>query len=808
MSNPTLEAALDYHRRGLKVVRTRGKRPVDDAWQQRPTAEVDLATWYRNGQEFNVGVQWGACSRNYVDVDLDCLAATAVADHLLPVTGWVFGRPAHPRSHRIYRVPVIGESIKLKDPVTEKTQIELRGENLQTVVPPSKHETTGEAISWETFGEPAAAAYDDLARAVHRVGAACLVARYLWPHEEGGRHDVALALGGALAHTGYPLEDAQRLVEAVAHAVKDEEAADRRKAVETSYECVAAGETCTGWPTLRRRFPDKGAVLDKVAEWLGLDAASAVEPPLPESRPWPEPLAEEAFHGLVGEAVRLLEPASEADPAALLVQLLVGFGSMVGRTAYFVVEADKHYANEYAVLVGRTSKGRKGTSWGRTLATLTEADPKWAERRVASGLSSGEGLIWEVRDPITKMERVKGEGGSVSYEEVEVDPGVEDKRLLVHEAEFPGVLRLIERIGNSLSAVLRTAWDTGTLRSMVKHSPARATGAHISLIGHATVEELTRYLTRTEMANGFGNRHLFVCVQRSKQLPEGRSVDAAALAGLRCRFAGALTFARAQGEMARDQEARAVWAEVYGELSEGQPGLAGALLARAEAHVMRLAMLYALLDLSSAIGAEHLLAALALWQYAEQSVRYAFGDGLGDPLADDLLRLLRGSPEGLTRNELMDYFRRNQSSDRIGRALALLLEHRLVRREQQTTGGRPAERWLAVTGTRTFSRLSRLSRTPGAEETGVLERARRVFEGLRTREKGPPEPANPSSEMSQEYEINEINEKCPPSADASDANQTPPASRQEYEINEKSPPDDTPAEPPVTPTLGPGEEFI
>src|SRR5262245_43077054 len=43
--------------------------------------------------------------------------------------------------------------------------------------------------------------------------------------------------------------------------------------------------------------------------------------PLPESSPdWPAPPAVEAFHGLAGNIVRTLEPHSEADPVALLVQ--------------------------------------------------------------------------------------------------------------------------------------------------------------------------------------------------------------------------------------------------------------------------------------------------------------------------------------------------------------------------------------------------------------------------------------------------------------------------------------------------------
>jgi hypothetical protein len=89
-------------------------------------------------------------------------------------------------------------------------------------------------------------------------------------------------------------------------------------------------------------------------------------------------------------------------------------------------------------------------------------------------------------------------------------------------------------------------------------------------------------------------------------------------------------------------------------------------------------------------------AALALWEYAQQSVRYVFGDSLGSPLADDLLRLLRASPDGLTRNSIMDHFGRHQSSAKISQALALLAENGLARMDLQNTGGRPAERWFGV----------------------------------------------------------------------------------------------------------------
>jgi hypothetical protein len=45
--------------------------------------------------------------------------------------------------------------------------------------------------------------------------------------------------------------------------------------------------------------------------------------------PWPK-LDPAALHGLAGDAVRLLEPHTEADPAGLLVCLLAAFGNAVG----------------------------------------------------------------------------------------------------------------------------------------------------------------------------------------------------------------------------------------------------------------------------------------------------------------------------------------------------------------------------------------------------------------------------------------------------------------------------------------------
>jgi DNA-binding transcriptional ArsR family regulator len=232
---------------------------------------------------------------------------------------------------------------------------------------------------------------------------------------------------------------------------------------------------------------------------------------------------------------------------------------------------------------------------------------------------------------------------------------------------------------------------------MTKNSPAVATGAHISIIGHITKLELLRNLTSTEAANGFGNRFLWCCVKRSKFLPEGGTADDLDFDSQIRDLTAAVQFARETQEICRDDEARQMWADVYPQLSEGKPGLLGAMIARAEAQTMRLACLYALLDRSSVIRADHLLAAVALWTYCEDSARWIFGDVLGDPVADEILRSLRRSPKGMTRTEIARLFSNHREKQELARALALLLEEGLVSYEKESTGGRPGERWRATT---------------------------------------------------------------------------------------------------------------
>lgn len=256
----------------------------------------------------------------------------------------------------------------------------------------------------------------------------------------------------------------------------------------------------------------------------------------------------------------------------------------------------------------------------------------------------------------------------------------------------------MKRDANILSTVMREAWDNEALQTLTKNSPMKVTGSHVSIIGHITKIELTRHLTETDMANGLANRFIFVMVKRSKQLPFGGDLSDEKLSPLAKRLAKAIKFGKTAGEIGWSEGARELWIKVYGELSEGKPGLCGAVTSRAEAQVVRMAVLYAVMNLSKTIEEEHLEAALALWQYADESAQYIFGNATGDPMADAISAALKDAgSEGLTRTEIIrGVFKRNKSAESIDRALLLLKSTGQARKETKPTGGRPEERWFWV----------------------------------------------------------------------------------------------------------------
>lgn len=427
-----------------------------------------------------------------------------------------------------------------------------------------------------------------------------------------------------------------------------------------------------------------------------------VEPDQPdiENVPdWPSPLGAVAYPGVVGKLLDVIEPETEADRVALLAHLLVAFGSCINRSAYFPVGGTWHHTNLFALCVGPTAKGRKGTAWGEIRRVFREIDETWAVKRcVGGGLVSGEGLIFHVRDPLTE-----DKNGTV----VTTDAGETDKRLCVVDAEYSATLKAMSRETNTLSPILRTAWETGDLATLAKNSPCRATSAHVSIMGHVSKEELLKLTTANDVANGYLNRHLLFMVKRSKELPRGGTVDRILWDSYQGHLRGAVAFARTVGEMSFSHAAGEQWDAGYHDLSaEGPGGLLGAVLGRAEAQVLRLSMIYALLAKSRAIEPEHLDAAVEVWRYCAESGAFIFGNRLGDPDADKLYGLLlAANGTGRSVTDLSNALGRNMAADRMRAALLRLNEQGRAHQTMVKTTGRPRQMWWA----------NRLARRPERE---------------------------------------------------------------------------------------------
>lgn len=342
--------------------------------------------------------------------------------------------------------------------------------------------------------------------------------------------------------------------------------------------------------------------------------------------PWPDPPDDAVYYGLVGELVRALDPHTEADPVGVLVSLLAGVGNAIGRGPHLILDHARHALTIWPVLVGPTGTGRKGTALAAAGSILSRTLPQWWDRR-EGGLSTGEGVIYRVRDATVMREAQKDKrtGEVLGYQELITDQGVEDKRLFVIESEFASVLQVMGRDRSTLGAVLRNAWDGSPLGTMTRTSALRATGHHIAIAGHITAEELRGLLAERDALSGFGNRFIWVCVRRSKLLPLGGAEDDNELLALADVLRQTIEAARAIGRITMNSQAVAAWVEIYGSLATDEPGVIGGLLSRSEATIQRLAAIYAALDASPQITHRHLEAALALWKYVESSIRHVFG---------------------------------------------------------------------------------------------------------------------------------------------------------------------------------------
>ena len=674
-----LDAALAYAARGWAVhpIRSRAKEPASAHGFKDATVDPALIrSWFENSPHLNVGIATGQASGIWV---LDCDEGSA--DTLLD---WEKDRGGLPDTPLV-RTGRGGRQVYFLNPpglvipsrVKFAHGIDTRGDGGYVVAPPS---VTEKAYTWLREGDPVEAP-SWLIDLVHNRQA-----------EPTGLLDEIAIQSSTLAdapgaQAGERHATACRLV-GCEIARGTDPAAILNAALAWASRCQPPMpvDEITG---IVGRLVTK----EKLKPAAGPENLEDLE--LPPAEPWPATPTIALRHGIVGELLDRLTPATEADPVALLATFLTAFGNAAGRGPHALVSgATRHGVNIFTGIVGRSGKGRKGSGLDLALMPLRAADPAWAADRIVSGLASGEGVVHAIRDPITRTEPIREGKEIVDYAPVVVDGGVEDKRLLVVESELGAALRACRREQSTLSPMLRLAWDGSKLKTLSKNSPETATDPHVSLIGHIVVEELRKLMSDADVYGGLANRVLWILSRRSRLLPDGGELED--LGDLTPRITALLAQAKATGRMRRTPAATALWAHEYGRLTTvPETGIVGAALGRGEAITLRVSLLMALLAGRQAVDEADLRAAIDLWDYAATSTRLIFGAPSDTPLESRILTVVQAAP-GIGRSAIARALGGKIPARELVAALARLRDAGTIIPTTTRTGGRPAETWAVV----------------------------------------------------------------------------------------------------------------
>lgn len=404
-------------------------------------------------------------------------------------------------------------------------------------------------------------------------------------------------------------------------------------------------------------------------------------------------LAKEAYHGLAGQFVEEAVRESEASPVAVLLTFLARFGCEFFNPhtlcPYYEIGDTKHYPRLFVAICGQTAKARKGTS-AKPVERIFDFPPQTFPQniQVSPGpLSSGEGLIYAVRDKRTELDPVSGEVKLV-------DIGAADKRLFVLDEELAGALTVTKKEGNTLSSVLRGFWDSGSARPMTKTNRICSTRAHVCIVAHITKGELETHLQNVELLNGFANRFLWALVHRSKLVSIPKAIPDSILQKLQFSLIESLRYGQQCKNLVFAEATKELWTEIYPWLSRDKAGMAGAVTDRAEPQTARLALIYALLDKKDTVEPVHLQSALAVWNYCEESAKSLFGGRGIFKLDDKIFSYLES--ETLTLTQISTKLGRNVQSKEIKSALQRLIDSGIVKFYTEKTKGRPITIFSAV----------------------------------------------------------------------------------------------------------------
>jgi hypothetical protein len=406
-----------------------------------------------------------------------------------------------------------------------------------------------------------------------------------------------------------------------------------------------------------------------------------------EAKPWLGDLADDAYYGIAGEFVKAIMPYTEADPAGILLDLITTISVYISKKAYIQNGAEKIYVNIFNLVTGDTG-ARKGTGWKIVKELFNRLDENFVNDHIKSGFSSGEGIIARISDKLYNPDTKEYEDNL-------------DQRLLIREDEFSSILKVAGREGNILSQIIMQGFDSSPLEINVKDKKRslRSSHPHIGLIADITPQELKNLTKNLYFYNGFLNRFLFTCVRRYKVDPCIPPVPDSIYNNTVLKLKDVINWL-AELKIVRFEIADSIkdlWSNIYHTIPEEikDPILAG-LTSRAEPYILKLCVIYALLDKTEKIRYEHLKAALAIWERNVNSIKYLFNlDSQSKEYNYIKAKIINALALGpLTQTEISrSIFKGNVSSKKIKYVLEKLSESGKIKCIKQSTKGRSKLLW-------------------------------------------------------------------------------------------------------------------
>jgi hypothetical protein len=402
----------------------------------------------------------------------------------------------------------------------------------------------------------------------------------------------------------------------------------------------------------------------------------------------PPELGPDAYHGLIGDFLRLVDGETEGHPAAIGAHLLPCFGTLLGREVGYRAGTEIHFPKLHVAVVGPTSSGVKGVSENAAMLLIDRITPTFLAGHSMTGVGSGEVVISEMRD--------------------EADPPTE-KRRIVLDAELSSLLRVVRREGSILGDVVRKTFDNRPLRNSTKSGGVEvATDHHLSIVGSTTPGELRALTEEIAILNGFSNRFLYVWSELSILLPTGGHIDDAEVRRLAERFVAVQTWVRhppaVNGtcrwySIAKGTPVHDLWVPFF---EARRPGLGDsemmrAITGRQVAHAARIALIYAALDRSEQLEPEHIAAAIAWCDYAVGTIAKVFTGGPGGRAGQLLAAIREVGTDGLDGAGQHEVFKRNLKAGELEALRGDLEARHLVVTATFPTGGRPRIVSYAIT---------------------------------------------------------------------------------------------------------------